>query len=73
MTYPSDYEQCGDCGYDHQYESQDAHLFHVGETAPKVTMLYRSTSECHLAEQHGFTQHNQYLDEDGYCLHCGGK
>mgnify|MGYP003403044754 CR=1 FL=1 len=25
---PSDYEQCGDCGYDHEYEYTEAHKYH---------------------------------------------
>lgn len=27
--FPSDYEPCGDCGFDHAYEQGDAHEWHL--------------------------------------------
>lgn len=26
---PADYEQCGDCGFDHSYEYESAHAWHA--------------------------------------------
>lgn len=26
---PTDYEACGECGYDHAYEYAEAHAFHT--------------------------------------------
>lgn len=28
VIYPSDYEPCGECGYDHGYEYEEAHKWH---------------------------------------------
>lgn len=29
VLYPSDYEACGDCGYDHGYEQEEARRWHA--------------------------------------------
>lgn len=26
---PKDYEACGECGYDHEYECEEAHAWHL--------------------------------------------
>jgi len=26
---PNDYESCGECGYDHSYEYEEAHTIHM--------------------------------------------
>lgn len=28
LSVPHDYEPCGDCGYDHSYEQQEAYNWH---------------------------------------------
>lgn len=29
MILPDDYEECGDCGFDHSYEYPHAHKWHI--------------------------------------------
>jgi hypothetical protein len=35
----SDYEECADCGYDHEYEPEAAQAWHKANGAPGVGIL----------------------------------
>ena len=55
MSLPVDYESCGDCGFDHEYEPTDAHAWHsanpgsYGEPmTAKLDTFTRAYIECAL-------------------------
>lgn len=61
VELPSDYEACGECGFDHDYEYEQAHKWHTEHPC----------SYCNYTEDGKHELHCTTLDEDtvpGMCL-----